>query len=168
MQRPQRSPHEGDDTRQDRRNQHDRRLAALPQRCHPPRSYDTGPRSAEYAIGDADPGHPCGAGCRAPRIFRLGGECHRRRVAPASRHWPGWQSRANGPPRVDGRAFCQGVDASSPAGHVSVPPSKARPGEHGPHWRCVQHSTRQPHPCRRQAHVGASTGTVINLYNTKL
>lgn len=82
MQRPQRDPHEGDDTRQDRRNQHDRRLAALPQRCHPPRSYDTGPRAAEYAIGAADPGHPCGAGCRAPRIFRLGGECRLRRGAP--------------------------------------------------------------------------------------
>ena len=93
----------------------------------------------------------------------IGDEAPRR-----SRHWPGWQSRANGPTRVDGDAFCQRVDASSPAGHVSVSPPRTRPGEHCPHWRCIRHATRQPHPCRRQAHAGASTGTVVNLYNTKL
>ena len=135
MQRPRRGPHEGDDTRQDRRNQHDRRLAALPQRCHPPRSYGTDPRSTECAIGAADPGHPCGAGCRAPRIFRLGGECHRRRGAPvdldtglagrvgrtalrASLETPparGWTHPAS-----------QGVSARHPPGHDRI--STARTG----------------------------------------
>ena len=79
MQRPRRDTHEGDNTWQDRRNQHNRLLAALPQRCHPPRSYGTDPRSAGYAIGAAYSGHPCGAGCRAPRVLRLGGECQWRR-----------------------------------------------------------------------------------------
>ena len=82
MQRPQRDPHEGDDTRQDRRNQHDRRLAALPQRCHPSRSCGTGPSGRRICNRRRRHRTSVRAGCRAPQIFRLGGEYNRRQGAP--------------------------------------------------------------------------------------